>query len=122
MVQLPPSMLKRASSVRSSAMTAASRCRSVAGLEAVPDPCLDAAAAAPAGRSPLTPAASKRFEVLRDVHQPGRDPEHSRIDLDVLGRELVHHHAAVLAVGDLRDQRRDPTGRPAPRRDRPLAS
>ena len=53
------------------------------------------------------PPPGQRFEVLGDVHGGVGDPEQFPHDIQVLG-ELVHHDAAVLAVGDLGDQRRDP--------------
>ena len=50
-----------------------------------------------------------------------REAEHSRTTCTVLRRELVHHHAAVLAVADLRDERRH-LRPPSSGRGRPLAS
>jgi excisionase family DNA binding protein len=48
------------------------------------------------------------LQVLGDVHDRRPSSRAVADHLEVLGGELVHHHAAVLAVGDLGDQRRHP--------------
>ena len=46
------------------------------------------------------------FEVLGDIDRRSLAVRRLGHYFEVLGRKLVHHHAAILAIGDLRDERR----------------
>src|ERR1039457_5508145 len=107
LVQLPPSMLNRSSSAVSSAMTAASRCGPSPGSKRS-HPMLEQWLQ----RWQLLaadPQPSQGFEVFGDVHGGGGGPRATPDDNEGSGRGIVHHAAAVLAVGDLGDQRRNPS-------------
>src|ERR1019366_5924698 len=107
LVQLPPSMLNRLSPALSSPMTAASRSGLSPGSKRSHTRCCNSGGKG--GRSSrLIPPPSQHFEVLGDVHRGGERPRALPHDREILGGKLVHHDAAVLAVGDLGDQRRDP--------------
>ncbi len=106
LVQLPPSMLNRLSPALSSPMTAASRSGPSPGSKRSHTRCWNSGCKG--GRSSRLiprPASTSRYSVTFATGVS--DPEHSLTTPRYLGK-LVHHDAAVLAVGDLGDQRRDP--------------
>ena len=73
--------------------------------DAVRTPCLAGLTGRAARTSTPVPYSCSRYSVtfIDRGGRPRARPHHLR----VLGRELVHHDAAVLAVADLRDQWRD---------------
>ena len=106
LVPLQPSMLNRSSSALSWPMTAASRSGPSPGSKRSHTRCWSIGCKG--GRSLRLipcPASASRYSVTFTAGVG--DPEHSLMTSRYLG-ELVHHDAAVLAVGDLGDQRRDP--------------
>ncbi len=112
LVQLPPSMLNRSSSALSSPMTAPSRSGPSPGSKRSHARCWSSGCSGGRSSRPIpSPASSSRYSVTFTAGVG--DPGHSLMTSRYSG-ETVHHDAAVLAVGDLGDQRRE-AGRPVQR-------